>query len=178
MRAVKGNGEIDRQPNERLFLLTDHDRLPVIDIHSFSKLMDMWRTEGESFYFAMMICCLWSMCLLQTNWWTGEQPKEELFLLWDDDLLLETDVSPSNKLMDRWRTEGETVYTLGWWSVCDVVTDYHLIARKRNRTSYPQERIFALKFTTVLTHRKCFSWKKQEILCSYNNDSIIYRCIN
>ena len=58
MRAVKGKGEIDQQPNERLFLLTDHDQLPVIDIHSFSKLMDMWRTEGESFYFAMMICCL------------------------------------------------------------------------------------------------------------------------
>ena len=62
--------------------------------------------------------------------------------------------------------------------ICDVVTDYHLIPRKRNRTSYPQERIFALKFTRVLTHRKCFSWKKQDILSSCNNDSIIYRFIN
>ena len=62
--------------------------------------------------------------------------------------------------------------------ICDVVTDYHLIARKLNRTSYPQERIFPLKFTRVLTHRNCFWWKKQEILSSCNNDSIIYRCIN
>ena len=48
MRALKGNGEIDPQPNETLFLLSDHDRLPVIDIHPFNKLIDMWRTEGET----------------------------------------------------------------------------------------------------------------------------------
>ena len=47
IRALKGNGEIDPQPNETLFLLSDNDRLPVIDIHPFSKLMNMWRTEGE-----------------------------------------------------------------------------------------------------------------------------------
>ena len=40
--------------------------------------------------------------------------------------------------------------------ICDVVTDYHLIPWKRNRTSYPQERIFALKFTRVLNHQKFF----------------------
>ena len=49
MRALKGNGEIDPQPNEILFLLSDEDWLPVIDIHPFSKLMDRWRTERENF---------------------------------------------------------------------------------------------------------------------------------
>ena len=35
-----------------------------------------------------------------------------MFLLCDDDPLLQTDLSPSKKLMDRWRTEGEIVSTL------------------------------------------------------------------
>ena len=35
-----------------------------------------------------------------------------MFLLGVDNLLLQTDVSPSNKLKDRSRTEGETVFTL------------------------------------------------------------------
>ena len=48
MRAIKGNGEIDPDPNERLFILSDHDHLAVIDIHPFSKLMDRWRTKGET----------------------------------------------------------------------------------------------------------------------------------
>ena len=47
IRALKGNGEIDPLPNETLFILSDYDQLPVIDIHPFSKLIDMWRTEGE-----------------------------------------------------------------------------------------------------------------------------------
>ena len=64
-----------------------------------------------------MNCCSWSMCVLQKNWCTGEQPKEELFLLCDDDLLLLMDVRPSRTSRDRWRTEGETVFTLRWWSV-------------------------------------------------------------
>ena len=34
-----------------------------------------------------------------------------MFIICYDDLLLQTDVSPSNKLMDRSRTEGETVST-------------------------------------------------------------------
>ena len=50
MQALKGNGEIDPQPNETLFLLSDNDRLPVIDIHPLSKLMDRWRTEGETVF--------------------------------------------------------------------------------------------------------------------------------
>ena len=94
------------------------------------------------FYFEMMICCCWWMCVLQRNRWTGREPKETFFfLLWDDDLLLQghlgtgqehkekifilcddemlplIDVRPSNKLMDRSRTEGENVSTLRWWSV-------------------------------------------------------------
>ena len=48
MRALKGNGEIDPQPNETLFLLSDDDQLALIHIHPFSKFIDMWRTEGEN----------------------------------------------------------------------------------------------------------------------------------
>ena len=71
----------------------------------------------KCFYLAMMICCCKQMWVLQTNWWTGQEPKEKMFLFWDDDLLLQTDVSPSNKLMDRWRMERENVSNLRWWSV-------------------------------------------------------------
>ena len=35
-----------------------------------------------------------------------------MFLLSDDDPLLQTDVSPSKKLMDRLRTKGENLSTL------------------------------------------------------------------
>ena len=69
------------------------------------------------FYFAMMICCYRWISVLQRLLGTGGQPKEKMFLLCDDDPLLQTDVRPSNKLMDKSRTEGETVYTLRWWSV-------------------------------------------------------------
>ena len=62
--------------------------------------------------------------------------------------------------------------------ICDVVTDYHVIGRKRNRTSYPQEPIFPSKFTRVLTHRNFFWWKKQEILSSCKKNSIIYIIIH
>ena len=62
--------------------------------------------------------------------------------------------------------------------ICDVVTYYHVIARKRNRTIYPQERIFPSKFTRVLTHRNFFWWKKQEILSSCKKNSIIYISIH
>ena len=68
-------------------------------------------------YFAMMICCQWSIFVVQTNWCTDREPKEKIFILFHDDLLLQTDVSPSNKLMDRSRTERENVSTLRWWSV-------------------------------------------------------------
>ena len=71
----------------------------------------------NSFYFAMMKCCLWSMCVLQRNWWTGREHKEKLLLLCDDEMLPLINVRPSKKLMDRWRTEGENVYTLRWWTV-------------------------------------------------------------
>ena len=68
-------------------------------------------------YFAMMICCCYWSTVLQGNLRTGGEPKEKLFLLCDDDPLLQTDASPSNKLMDRSTTQGETVVTLQWWSV-------------------------------------------------------------
>ena len=71
----------------------------------------------KSFYFAMMICCCWCISVLQGHLGTSREPKEKMFILCDDDPLLQTDSSPSNKLMDRWRTEGENVSTLRWWSV-------------------------------------------------------------
>ena len=64
-----------------------------------------------------MICCCWWISVLQGHLGTGREPKEKLFVLCDDDLLLQTDVRPSNKLMDRCRREREIVSTLRWWSV-------------------------------------------------------------
>ena len=49
----------------------------------------------KCFYFAMMNCCRWSMCVLYANWWRGGEPKEKLLLLCDDELLL----APSFKQM-------------------------------------------------------------------------------
>ena len=114
-----------------LFLLSDDELLPLINVRPLSKLMDRSRTEGETvstlrwwsvadsgaesfkeihgqvenrrrkcFYFAMMIRCCWWMCVLQANWWTGKEPKEKMFLLCDDDLLLLTDLE-SFKYIDR-----------------------------------------------------------------------------
>ena len=74
-----------------------------------------WRRN--CFYFAMMICCCWWISVLQGHLGTGQEPKEKLFLLCDDEMLPLIDVRPSNKLMDRSRTEGDTVSTLRWWSV-------------------------------------------------------------
>ena len=68
-------------------------------------------------YFAMMNCCCKQMWVLQRNSWTDLEPTEKLFLLCDGDLLLQTDVSPSNKFMYRSRTEGENLSTLRWWSI-------------------------------------------------------------
>ena len=73
--------------------------------------------QRKCFYFAMMICCCKQMWVLQTNWSTGQEPKEKLFVLCDDDLLLLMDLRPSRTFRDRSRTEGETVCTLRWWSV-------------------------------------------------------------
>ena len=83
------------------------------------KLIDgqVENTRRKCFYFVMMKCCLWSMCVLQTNWWTGREPKEKLLLLCDDEMLPLMDVRPSDKLMDRSRTPGENVSTLRWWNV-------------------------------------------------------------
>ena len=64
-----------------------------------------------------MTVCQWSIFILSANWWTSGELKEKIFLLCDDELLLQTDASPSNKLMDRSRIEVENVSTLPWWSV-------------------------------------------------------------
>ena len=178
MRALKGNGDRSTTKRNTLFLLSDDDQLPVIDIHPFSKLIDMWKTEGETvstlrwwsmaanrcesfkqidgqvknrrrkcfylrwwnvasdrcasfkqidgevenrrrncLYFAMMICCCWWISVLQRHLGTGGEPKEKLFVLSDDDVLLLMDLRPSKTFTDRWRTEGETVSTLQWWTV-------------------------------------------------------------
>ena len=148
LQILKGNGGIDPEANETLFLLCNDDLLPLMDLHPLSKLMDRSRTEGENLstlqwwsvpttwaesfkeidgqvenrrrnclYFAMMIHCRWWISVLQGHLGTGREPKEKLFVLCDDDPLLQTDVRPSNKFMDRWRTERENVCTFGWWSV-------------------------------------------------------------
>ena len=148
MRVLQGNGGIDPEPNETLFLLSDDQLLPLMDVRPLKKLMDRSRTEGEkfstlrwwsvaanrcesfkqidgqvenrsrnSFYFAMMICCCKQMWVLQINWWTSRERKEKVFELCDDDQLLLMDVRPSRTFTDRWRTEGETVSTLQWWTV-------------------------------------------------------------
>ena len=69
------------------------------------------------FYFTMMICCCWWISVLQGHLGTGGEHKEKIFILCDDDLLLLPEQSPSRKLMDRWRTEGENISTLRWWSI-------------------------------------------------------------
>ena len=77
--------------------------------------VENWRKH--SFYFAMMICCCWWISVLQGHLGTGRQPKKKLFILCDDELLALIDLRPVSELMDRWRTERETVYTFWWWSV-------------------------------------------------------------
>ena len=52
------------------------------------------------------------MRVLQRNGGIDPEPNETLFLLSDYELLSQIDVRPSNKLMDRSRTEGESVSTL------------------------------------------------------------------
>ena len=94
----------------------------------------------KCFYFVMMNCCCWSMCVLYANWWRGGEPKEKLLLLCDDELLLLMDLRPSKKLMDMWRTERENVYTLRWWSVaanrCESFKQIDGQVENRSRNSF------------------------------------------
>ena len=71
----------------------------------------------KCFYFAMMIRCCWWISVLQGDLRTGREPKEKIFILCDDDLLLLIDVRPLRKLMDRSRTDRGNVFTFRWWSV-------------------------------------------------------------
>ena len=101
-----------------MFLLCDNDILPQLDGSPLSKSVgQMENLRRNCFYFAMIICCCYRSRVLQTNWWTGRERKDTLFLLCDDDLLLLMDLRPSRTFRDRSRTEGKTVSTLGWWTV-------------------------------------------------------------
>ena len=104
MWVLQGNWWTGLEPKEKLFLIWYDD--PLLE----------------------------KMPVLQTNWWTGRELKKKLFLLCNDGVLPLIDICPLTKLMDRWRTEGETVctsnqlmdrsrtegetfFTLQWWCV-------------------------------------------------------------
>ena len=105
------------------YLLCVNDMLPQLDGSPSRKWGDKSREKQvenrrrNCFYFAMMICCCWWISVLQGHLVTGREPKEKVFILCDDDLLLLMDLHPSRTLGDRSRTEGGTVSTLRWWSV-------------------------------------------------------------
>ena len=44
MQILQGNGGIDREGNETLFVLSDHEVLPLIDVPPLRKFMDTSRT--------------------------------------------------------------------------------------------------------------------------------------
>ena len=46
MQILQGNGGIDPEGKQTLFLLSDDEVLPLIDVRPFRKLMDRARTEG------------------------------------------------------------------------------------------------------------------------------------
>ena len=48
MRVLQGNGGIDPEPNETLFLLSDHQLLPLMNVHPLSKLMQRSKTQEET----------------------------------------------------------------------------------------------------------------------------------
>ena len=47
---LQGNGGIDPEPNETLFLFlfSDDELLPVVDMRPLSKLIERSRTEGDT----------------------------------------------------------------------------------------------------------------------------------
>ena len=74
--------------------------------------------KRKCLYFAMMIYCCWSISVLQGHLGTSREPKEKVFLLCDDDLLLLMDLRPSRTFRDRSRNRRRKLfYTLRWWSV-------------------------------------------------------------
>ena len=48
MRILHGNGGIDPEPNKTLFLLSDDQLLPLMNVRPLSKLMDRSKTQGET----------------------------------------------------------------------------------------------------------------------------------
>ena len=80
--------------------------------------------RSDCFYFATMIRCRNQVEVLQGDWWTGQERKEWLFLICDDDVLLLIDLCSLSKLMEKSTTEGVTVSTMQWWCVapdCSVL---------------------------------------------------------
>ena len=48
IQILQGNGEIYTEGNETLFLLSDHEVLPLSDVRPLRNLMDTSRTEGAN----------------------------------------------------------------------------------------------------------------------------------
>ena len=101
------------EPTEPLFLLCDEDLLLQTEISS-SIILDgqVHNRFSDCFYFATMICCRKQAEVLQGDQWTSQQLWERLFLLCDNDPLVQTDKAPLSKLMDRSTTLEGTVSTL------------------------------------------------------------------
>ena len=156
MQILQGNGEIYPEGNETLFLLSDHEVLPLIDVRPFRKLMDRSRTEGENVFTLLVInrngtfhqngmnpllCHIFTLLMKKAIDFIFLQESSSNLQMYssnkiddnknqqvdlrcnsrfpviaeincNDDPLLLIDVSPFNKLMDRSRTQGETVFTL------------------------------------------------------------------
>ena len=107
---------IDPERKEKIFLLCDDELLLLMDLGPSKTFMDRWRTEGES-----------SSTL---RWWTvaankcesfkqvdGQVEKQRINCFYFAMMICCCYRSPSRKMMDRWRTQGETVSTFRWWTV-------------------------------------------------------------
>ena len=126
-----------------------------------------------------MTGCQWSISILSANWLTGGELKEKLFLLCDDDPLLQTDVSPSNKLSDRWRTEGENVSTLRRWSVAATGAESlkeidGQVANRRRNCFYFAMMICSRWWISVLQgHLGTCREQKEKLLLLCNDDLLL-----
>ena len=133
----------------------------VIHLWCNSRLSSHWRTMEQD-YSSMgthvSIQMKWFLChvIYLHHWWK----RWEIFSCCRKDPVL---------IHETWLLLAKMK-----WLICDVIPDSHLIGGRRNRTSNPQEWIFPSKFTTVPTHRNWFWCKKEEILSSCKNASIIY----
>ena len=107
MWVLQGNGGIDPEPNEKLFLLSDDQLLPLVDVRPLRKLMDRSRTEGET----VSTLRWWSVAAKRCESFKQvgghiKNPRRKLFLLCNDDPLLETDVQSFKQIdgqVEKWR---------------------------------------------------------------------------